>query len=98
VDTEPARQFFLQPQLNSHRRYEALRACILDEQSLADVADRFGYRLSSLKSMLCRFRAACSNGEPPPFFFQTAVDALPVNEVVTINMAPSGLRPPTSAC
>jgi hypothetical protein len=97
VDIEPARQFFLQPQLNSHRRYEALRACVLDGQPLADVADRFGYRLSSLKSMLCRFRASFTNGEPPPFFFQTDVDVLPVNEAVTINSVPSGLRLPTSA-
>jgi hypothetical protein len=98
MDDELYRQFFLQPQGNSHRRYEALRACVLDGQPLAEVADRFGYRVSSLKSMLCRFRASLANGGPPPFFFRTDVDALPLNVAVTSKTGPSGLMSRTSAC
>ena len=98
MDDELCREFFLQPQVNSHRRYEALRACILDGQPLAAVADRFGYRVSSLKSMLCRFRASFANGGPSPFFFQTDVDALPVNVAVTSKTGPSSLTSRTSAC
>jgi hypothetical protein len=75
MDDELCRQFFLQPQATFHRRYEAFRAYFIDGQPLAEVAARFGYRLSSLKSLVCRFRAACTNGGPPPFFFRTAADA-----------------------
>jgi hypothetical protein len=67
VDDALCRQFFLQPQETFHRRYEALRAYFLDGLPLAEVADRFGYRLSALKSMVCRFRASCVHGGPPPF-------------------------------
>jgi len=64
---ELCRQFFLQPQATFHRRYEAFRAYFIDGQSLATVADRFGYRRTAFKSLVCRFRAACARGEPPPF-------------------------------
>jgi hypothetical protein len=74
MDDTRCRQFFLQPQDLSQRRYEAFRAYFLDGRPLAEIADRFGYRLSSLKSMVCRFRAACSNGGPPPFFFRRDAD------------------------
>ena len=82
MDDELCRQFFLQPQETSQRRYEALRAFFLDGLPLAEVADRFGYRRSSLKSMVCRFRASCTNGGPPPFFFRTDGDAPPAGDGV----------------
>lgn len=97
MDDELYRQFFLQPQQTYQRRYEALRACCLDGQPLAEVADRFGYRVSSLKSMVCRFRASCAKGGPPPFFFRTDVDDLPVDDRVKIKKDPSGPRSRTSA-
>lgn len=92
MDDELCRQFFLQPQETFQRRYEALRAYFLDGLPLAEVADRFGYRLSSLKSMVCRFRASCVNGGPPPFSFRTDADALPVGDGVKIKTGPSDLR------
>jgi hypothetical protein len=73
MDDERCRQFFLRPQQTYQRRYEALRAYLVEGQPLDEVADRFGYRPSSLKSMVCRFRAACACGAPPPFFFRTVV-------------------------
>jgi hypothetical protein len=85
---ELCRQFFLQPQATFHRRYEALRAYFLDHQPLAVVADRFDYRQSSLKSILCRFRAACANGEPPPFLFRTGAVARLVGDALKIVTAP----------
>jgi len=92
MDDQLCRQFFLQPQETFQRRYEALRAYFLDGLPLAQVADRFGYRLSSLKSMVCRFRASCGNGGPPPFSFRTDADALPAGDGVPSQMAPSHLR------
>ena len=95
MDDELCRQFFLLPQATFHRRYEALRAYFLDGQPLAAVADRFGYRRSSLKLLLCRFRASCANGRPPPFLFRTGADAPPVGDAVKITMAPKHPTSPT---
>ena len=77
MDDALCRQFFLQPQQTLQRRYEAFRAYFLDGRPLAEVADRFGYRVSSLKSLVCRFRAACTGAGPTPFFFRTDAAALP---------------------
>ena len=70
-------QFFLQPHNIWHRRYEALRAYFIEGRPLADIADQFGYRRSALKSMVCRFRAACNNGAPSPFFSRMPADGQP---------------------
>jgi hypothetical protein len=89
MDDELCRQFFLQPQATFHRRYEALRGYFIDGQPLAAIADRFGYRHASLKSLVCRFRASCANGEPPPFSSPMDVDALPVSDAVKIKTVPN---------
>jgi hypothetical protein len=78
-------QFFSQPVATWHRRYEALRAYFIDKRSLPSIAEQFGYRLSALKSIVCRFRASCNNGTPPPFSFQMPVDDHPVADAVKIN-------------
>jgi len=57
----------LLPQATCHRRYEAFRAYFIDGQPLAALAARFGYHLSSLQSLVCRFRAACTTAGHPPF-------------------------------
>jgi len=89
MDDTRCSQFFAQPQDMMHRRYEALRAYFVEHRPLAAIADQFGYRLSALKSMVCRFRAACNNGGPPPFFFRTDADALAVAAPVPIRTDPS---------
>jgi hypothetical protein len=70
-------QYFLAPQQTTHRRYEALRAVFVAGEPLAVVAQRFGYKVSALKSMACRFRAECRRGVTPPFSCQTAVGDIP---------------------
>jgi hypothetical protein len=77
MEDSRCRQYFLAPQETSQRRYEALRAVFLDGEPLADVAQRFGYRASTLKSLACRFRAACRGGATPPFSFRMAEDDTP---------------------
>ncbi len=96
MDDERCRQFFLQPQATFHRRYEAFRAYFIDGQPLAEVAARFGYRLSSLKSLLCRFRASCTNGGPPPFLFRMDADAPLVGAAVKIKTVPNDPTSPMS--
>jgi hypothetical protein len=70
-------QYFLAPQETSQRRYEALRAVFVDREPLAIVAQRFGYKVSALKSMTGRFRADCRRGVTPPFSFRTVEAGLP---------------------
>jgi hypothetical protein len=79
-----------------HRRYEALRAYFLDGRPLAAIADQFGYRRSSLKSWVCRFRAACARGHPAPFFFPTAGVAPPAGAARKTAPGPNARTPRTS--
>ncbi len=89
MDDRLCRQFFLQPELPNHRRYEALRRYFLNGQALAEIADCLGYRVSSLKSMVCRFRAACARRSPPPFFSQKGAVDLRVSGGRKTKMGPS---------
>ncbi len=59
--------FFLAPVATSHRQYEALRAFCIAGRRRHDIAQQFGYREASLRSMVCRFRAQVHAGEAPPF-------------------------------
>jgi hypothetical protein len=61
-------RFFLKPKQTLQRQYEALRAVFVDGEPLDHVAERFGYKSSSLRSMASRFRADCRRGVTPPFF------------------------------
>jgi len=70
------RRFFLEPEQTFHRRYEALRAILVDEEPIDRVAERFGYKTSALRSMVSRFRADRRRGVTPPFFSPT-VAAVP---------------------
>jgi hypothetical protein len=64
--------FFLEPQQTFHRQYEALRAVFVEGQPLEPVAVRFGYKVTTLQSMVSRFRAERRCGVTPPFFARTA--------------------------
>jgi hypothetical protein len=67
-------EFFLEPQQTFHRQYEALRAVFVEGRPLEPVARRFGYKVSTLQSMISRFRADRRRGGTPPFFARTAAD------------------------
>ncbi len=67
MDDTGCRGFFLEPVATSHRQYEALRAFFIAGRRLHDIAQQFGSRETSLRSMVCRFRAQVHVGEVPPF-------------------------------
>ena len=67
MDDHLARQYFLDPKPTFQRRYEALRAVVLENQPLDQVAQRFGYTAAALATFVSRFRGECRCGEPPPF-------------------------------
>jgi len=45
------KEFFLNPQSNIHRKYEALRASYIDQLSDSEVAQKFGFTFFSFKSV-----------------------------------------------
>lgn len=90
-------QFFLEPEQAFHRQYEALRAVFVDGQPLEPVAVRFGYKLSTLQSMVSRFRADRRCGVAPPFFARTAADGPAGHRRAEAAPVPRGLRSPTTA-
>jgi hypothetical protein len=95
MDDQLCRQYFLAPQETSQRRYEALRAVFVDGEPLAIVAQRFGYKVATLKSMACRFRADCRRGVSPPFFFRTVAADRP-DPVATTGTNPNPPKSPTA--
>ena len=64
-------RYFLEPDQTFHRRYEALRAVFVEAQPLERVAERFGFKVSALRSMVSRFRADRRRGATPPFSSRT---------------------------
>jgi hypothetical protein len=46
----------------------------VEGQPLESVALRFGYKVSTFRSMISRFRAERRRGSTPPFFARTAAD------------------------
>jgi len=67
MDDTGCRGFFLEPVATYHRQYEALRACFIEGRRLQDIAQQFGSRETSWRSMVCRFRAQVHAGAVPPF-------------------------------
>jgi hypothetical protein len=74
MDERHTSRFFLEPKQTFQRQYEALRAVFVDAEPIDQVAARFGYKLSALKSMASRFRAECRRGATTPFFSPTDAD------------------------
>jgi len=67
MDASHYRSFFLQPTDPRHRQYEVLRAALVDEQPMQEVAQRFGYRYDTVRSLVSRFRHQLDAGQFPPF-------------------------------
>jgi hypothetical protein len=89
-------QYFLAPQQTTQRRYEALRALLVTGEPLAVVAQRFGYKVSTLKSMACRFRAECRRGSTPPSSYPMAAGGIPDRAVAATDTGRNCPRPPTA--
>ena len=97
MDDEPCRQFFREPQQTLQRRYEALRSFFLEGRPIGETAAKFGYRISALRTMICRFRAGCRAGQVPPFFFRTDADALLASNAAKTSTARNRPTRPTAA-
>ena len=67
MDDNLSRQFFLDPQTPGQRRYEALRAVVVERQPLTEVARRFGFAYGTLRNLVSQFHGQCRGGQVPPF-------------------------------
>jgi len=97
MDGSHASRFFLEPKQTYQRRYEALRAVFVDAEPIDQVAARFGYKSSALRSMASRLRADCRRGVTPPFFSRTVADAPPGRARAGTERAPNRPKSPTAA-
>jgi len=76
-----SRRFFLEPTQPLPRRYEALRAVLVDGQPHIEVAQRFGSTYNTMRRLVSDFRAQCRAGQVPPFSCALSTDALPDHAV-----------------
>ena len=90
-------RFFLAPEQTFHRRYEALRAIVVDGEPVDRVAERFGYKTSALRSIVSRFRTDRRRGVTPPFFSPTAADGPAGGAAKGTDRSPRPRRSPTVA-
>jgi transposase len=68
MDDTADREYFTQPTQTYHRRYEALRAVIVDGRSQKEVAGEFGFEYGSLRQLLREFRRFRDGKSESPFF------------------------------
>jgi transposase len=61
-------EFFIQPQLARHRRYEMLRARFVDGLSIKQIATRFNVSPLSVTSQIRDFKRSVEQGAPMEFF------------------------------
>jgi transposase len=75
MEDTTGRGYFTQPTQTYHRRYEALRAVIVEGRSQKEVADTFGFRYRSVRQLVYEFRQLRDSGrestESP--FFETSM-------------------------
>ena len=95
MDGSHASRFFLEPKPTFQRQYEALRAIFVDAEPLDQVAGRFGYKPSALRSMASRFRVDCRRGGVPPFSSRTVAGDLSGRAPAKTDQAPKRLKSPT---
>lgn len=95
-DNSPCRDFFLEPAETYHRRYEALRAFFVEERCLKEIAKQFGYRHSSLRSLVSRFRTQLQAGKTLPFFQNQTEDELSIRIAGSSRPARKRRRSPTA--
>ena len=62
------RNFFTEPTQPMQRRYDILRAHFVEENSIADLAERFQLNFYTVRSWVREFRKQCQAGNAPPLF------------------------------
>ena len=71
MEDTTGREYFTQPTQTYHRRYEALRAVIVEGRSQKEVADTFGFQYRSVRQLVYEFRQSRNSDREStesPFF------------------------------
>ena len=76
------KDYFLQPADGSHRRYEALRCVVVEEQPMKEVAQRFEVSYGTLRNWVSEFCQLQDAGQSPPFSLRPCADVLPLWNLV----------------
>jgi hypothetical protein len=95
MDDPRFQQFFVDPQPTPQRRYEAIRAVILEGQPLPVAAARFGFAYGTLRNLVAQFRACIRLGRTPPFSLRCHAGGPPTKQR---NRAPTDLPSPIAGC
>src|SRR2546426_9685602 len=77
MDDTAVRRYFTQPTHIYHRRYEALRAVVLEGRSQKEVAEELGFQYHSLRQLVYEFRHcfdASQTATESPFFATSVGD------------------------
>jgi len=61
------KDYFLHPVETSHRRYEAIRSVLLEEQPMQDVAGRYDISYGTIRNWVSEFCREQDTGQSPPF-------------------------------
>lgn len=72
-NSKSVHDFFRNPILANHKKYEVLRAFFYEGLRAEVVAKKFGYKLSTLYSLTRDFRSAVIKGAPPCFFMESKI-------------------------
>lgn len=64
---DPRQQFFLQPHDPLQRRYEAVRAVVLEGLPIQQAAERFGFAYGTLRNLLSQFTRQLRDQPATPF-------------------------------
>lgn len=65
MDDSACVRYFREPAGPRHRQYEALRAVFVEQRSVVNVAEHFGYSYGTLRNLVGRFRRELAGGAPP---------------------------------
>ena len=95
MDDPRFQQFFIDPQQPPQRRYEAIRAVVIEEEPLPAVAARFGFAYGTLRNLVAQFRACIRQGRTPPFSLRSRAGGPPANHRTLVPIGPPS---PTADC
>jgi len=76
------KDYFVHPVDPSHRRYEALRAVVMEEQSMQEVAQRFEVSYGTVRNWVSEFCKTRDADQSPPFLLRHRVD-VPLSTIPT---------------
>lgn len=68
------KDYFVQPADSLQRRYEALRAVVVEEQPMQQVAERFDVGYGTVRNWVSEFRRGWDAGQSPPFSLRPRVE------------------------